>query len=71
VQVITDYSTKLFHGLKIRHLSRIDYFLDAGTIYLNEINTFPGLTPISMFPKMMEANGHAFKAFLLQHIRSL
>jgi D-alanine-D-alanine ligase len=71
VALITDYSTKLFHGLKLRHLSRIDYFLDNGVIYLNEINTFPGLTPISMFPKMMEANGHLFKDFLDQHISSL
>lgn len=71
VRLITDYSSKLYHGLKLRHLSRVDYFLDEGTIYLNEINTFPGLTPISMFPKMMEANGHLFKDFLSQHIRNL
>ncbi|HXH30561.1 MAG TPA: D-alanine--D-alanine ligase [Bacteriovoracaceae bacterium] len=71
VRTITDYSTKLFYGLKLRHLSRIDFFLDNNKIYLNEINTFPGLTPISMFPKMMEANGHPFKKFLEQHINSL
>lgn len=68
VRTITEYSTKLYHGLKLRHLSRIDFFLDGQTVYLNEINTFPGLTPISMFPKMMEANGHSFKDFLIQHI---
>lgn len=71
VKTITDYATKLFHGLKIRHLSRIDFFLDEGKIYLNEINTFPGSTSISMFPKMLEANGHSFKAFLEQHIKAL
>lgn len=71
VKTITDYATKLYHGLKIRHLSRIDFFLDNGTIYLNEINTFPGSTSISMFPKMMEANGHSFTAYLEQHIRNL
>jgi D-alanine-D-alanine ligase len=71
VRLITDYSSKLYHGLKLRHLSRIDFFLDEGTIYLNEINTFPGLTPISMFPKMMEANGHSFKDFLSQHLKNL
>jgi D-alanine-D-alanine ligase len=68
LQSISDYATRLYHGLKLRHLSRIDFFLDAGSIYLNEINTFPGLTPISMFPKMMEANGHSFKHFLEQQI---
>lgn len=71
VSTITDYSTKLCHGLKLRHLSRIDFFLDGDEVYLNEINTFPGLTPISMFPKMMEANGHSFKEFLSQQINKL
>lgn len=71
VRTITDYATKLYHGLKIRHLSRIDFFLDNGKVYLNEINTFPGSTSISMFPKMLEANGHNFTAFLEQHIGSL
>lgn len=71
VKTITEYASKLYHGLKLRHLSRIDFFLDNGKIYLNEINTFPGLTPISMFPKMMEANGHSFKAYLEQHIKNL
>lgn len=68
VKKITDYSRRLYDGLKLRHLSRIDFFLDGQEVYLNEINTFPGLTPISMFPKMMEANGHSFKAFLEQHV---
>lgn len=71
VKTITEYASKLYHGLKIRHLSRIDFFLDQGKIYLNEINTFPGSTPISMFPKMMEANGHSFKEYLQQHIAAL
>lgn len=71
VRLITDYSTRLFHGLKLRHLSRIDFFLEGDVIYLNEINTFPGLTPISMFPKMMEANGHSFRDFLEQTINGL
>lgn len=71
VNTITDYATKLYYGLKIRHLSRIDFFLDNGTIYLNEINTFPGSTSISMFPKMLEANGHSFKDYLEQHIQAL
>lgn len=71
VKTITDYATKLYYGLKIRHLSRIDFFLDNDTIYLNEINTFPGSTSISMFPKMLEANGHSFKEFLAQRINEL
>ena len=65
LEKITDYSKKVFQLFKLRHLSRIDFFLtDDGEIYLNEINTFPGMTPISMFPKMMEADGVQFKDFL-------
>jgi len=71
VKTITDYATKLYHGLKIRHLSRIDFFLDNDVIYFNEVNTFPGSTSISMFPKMLEANGHSFKEFLIQRISHL
>lgn len=71
VKTITDYATKLYHGLKIRHLSRIDFFLDNDVIYFNEVNTFPGSTSISMFPKMLEANGHSFKEFLIQRISEL
>lgn len=71
VAKITDYATRLFRGLKLRHLSRIDFFLDQGNIYLNEINTFPGSTEISMFPKMLEANGHSFKDYLEFHLRQL
>ena len=59
-----EYALLAFTHLKLRHLSRIDFFYtDDGEIYLNEINTFPGMTPISMFPKMMENNGHSFNKF--------
>lgn len=65
LEKITEYSKKAFRLFKLRHLSRIDFFLtNEGEIYLNEINTFPGMTPISMFPKMMEADGVQFKDFL-------
>jgi D-alanine-D-alanine ligase len=69
VEQIQHHARKAFLALKLRHLSRIDFFLTSqGQLYLNEINTFPGLTPISMFPKMMEAMGISFKAFLLDCI---
>ena len=43
-------------------LSRVDFFIDkdANAVYLNEINTMPGFTPISMFPKMCDAAGLDF-----------
>ena len=64
------YAIKAFTQLKLKDLSRIDFFLsEDGDILLNEINTFPGMTPISMFPKMMENNGHSMVSFLEQCIR--
>ena len=43
-------------------LSRVDFFIDKDTkaVYLNEINTMPGFTSISMFPKMCDAAGLKF-----------
>jgi D-alanine-D-alanine ligase len=62
-------SLKAFKLLKLKDLSRIDFFYtDTGEIYLNEINTFPGMTPISMFPKMMENAGVKFVDFLADRI---
>ncbi|MBF0298356.1 MAG: D-alanine--D-alanine ligase [Oligoflexia bacterium] len=72
INTMRDYSIIVFKILKLKHLSRIDYFLTENQeIYLNEINTFPGLTPISMFPKMMEENGHTFSSFIISTIDSL
>ena len=68
---IRNISIKAFKGLKLRHLARIDFFLTkSNEIYLNEINTFPGMTPISMFPKMIEENKDSFKTFIVEIIKS-
>lgn len=70
LQQIEDYSRKVFTHMNLKNLSRIDFFLtEAGQVYLNEVNTFPGMTPISMFPKLMEHNGDKFHQFLEQTIR--
>ncbi|QYJ73712.1 D-alanine--D-alanine ligase [Shewanella sp. FJAT-52076] len=69
VAAIRDYAVRAFKGMKLRHLSRIDFFLTPDNqILLNEINTFPGLTQISMFPKMLAHHGHDFATFLEQAI---
>ncbi len=68
--VIRASSEKVFTQMRLRHLSRIDFFLTPdGQIYLNEVNTFPGMTPISMFPKMLEHNGHSFASFLANCVK--
>ncbi len=71
VETIRHLALKAFTHLKLKDLSRIDFFLtDEGEILLNEINTFPGMTPISMFPKMLQHHGHDFGQFLLQRIQA-
>ncbi|SIQ75250.1 D-alanine-D-alanine ligase [Aeromonas sp. RU39B] len=65
IDAIRGYALKAFRQMGLTHLSRVDFFLtDEGEILLNEINTFPGMTPISMFPKLMEHNGHDISRFL-------
>lgn len=46
-------------------LARIDFLLDQhGNYYLNELNTMPGFTPISMYPKLWEASGLSYPDLL-------
>lgn len=59
-------------ALKIRHLSRIDFFLTENEeVFINEINTFPGHTEISMFPSMMKHHGVDYSDFINEHISTL
>lgn len=51
--------------LRCRGLARVDFFIDAkGTIFLNEVNTLPGFTNISMYPKLWEASGVSYKELI-------
>ncbi|MCX2792222.1 D-alanine--D-alanine ligase [Vibrio sp. Sgm 5] len=71
VDAILEASQTVFKQMNLRHLSRIDFFLtEDNEIYLNEVNTFPGMTPISMFPKMLQNNGHQFHDFLADCINT-
>ena len=55
-----------FRAIDGAGLARVDFLMDgdAGTIYLNEINTLPGFTNISMYSKMWEASGVAYSALV-------
>ncbi len=48
-----------FAALELAGMARVDFFLDRGNgaLYVNEVNTIPGFTAISMYPKMWEATG--------------
>jgi D-alanine-D-alanine ligase len=51
-------AVEAFDALDCEGLARVDFFLtDAGELLVNEVNTMPGFTPVSMFPQMWAATG--------------
>lgn len=55
---ISDYAERLSDFIGLRHLSRIDFFVTGDKrIYFNEINTFPGMTESSLYPRLTEDMG--------------
>lgn len=63
---IKNYSKKIFNILRCNGLSRIDflYDLDNKKLYFSEINTMPGFTEISMYPKLINNEGISFKEII-------
>jgi D-alanine-D-alanine ligase len=59
----------IFNALECEGMARVDLFLDRKThqIYFNEVNTIPGFTQISMYPKLMTASGISYSK-LLTHL---
>lgn len=58
IERIRETAEKAYRAIGCEGLSRVDFFLeDGGDVVLNEINTMPGHTPISMYPKLMEYGG--------------
>jgi D-alanine-D-alanine ligase len=57
---------EVFVALECEGMARVDLFLDRNTneFYFNEINTLPGFTSISMYPKMWEASGIGYSELL-------
>lgn len=62
----------IFMLLECEGMARVDLFLERGTnrLYFNEINTIPGFTQISMYPKLMDASGVSYPE-LLSHLIDL
>ena len=65
LETVRLYAERIFRAIGGRHLSRVDFFAtEDGRIIFNEINTLPGFTSISMYPKMAEAGGVSFAQLL-------
>jgi D-alanine-D-alanine ligase len=63
---IQKYAVDAFRALELSGMARVDFFVEkkGGKIYLNEVNTIPGFTSISMYPKMWEASGIPFRELI-------
>lgn len=62
---IKQTAVRVFRAMGCRGMSRIDFFLtDDNRIILNELNTLPGFTSVSMYPKMWEAAGLPYPQLL-------
>lgn len=60
-----------FKALGCSGLARVDFFLtDSGQIVINELNTMPGFTATSVFPKMWEASGITYKDLITELLKS-
>jgi D-alanine-D-alanine ligase len=65
-----DLSIKAFKALSCEGIGRVDFFLTKDNeIYINEINTIPGFTSISMYPKLWEASGLSYAKLIDQVIK--
>lgn len=62
LEEVRDIALKAYRAAGCSGLARVDFFVEnqTGRVLLNEINTMPGFTPISMYPKLMEMEGIPF-----------
>jgi D-alanine-D-alanine ligase len=69
-------SLRAYQALDCRGLARVDFFLGTGPdgcdrLVINEVNTMPGFTPISMFPRMWAASGVGYPELVDRLVRSV
>jgi len=63
---VKDFALRAFRAVDCIGMARVDFLLDRprGTLFVNELNTIPGFTPISMYPKLWEASGLPYPELL-------
>jgi len=65
VETVRDYALRAFVAIGAEGLARVDMFVrQDGSVVLNEINTMPGFTPFSMFPRMWDVEGLDYPALV-------
>jgi D-alanine-D-alanine ligase len=65
-ELIQSLAVMAFQALDCAGLARCDFLLEkkSGEVFLNELNTMPGFTPISMYPKLWEASGLSYSELI-------
>ena len=63
-ETVQETALKAYKVLGLRGMARVDFFLSEGELYLNEVNTIPGFTPTSMFPRLFLAKGLTYPELL-------
>lgn len=63
-ETVQELALKAYKLLGVRGMARVDFFLAEGELYLNEVNTIPGFTPTSMFPRLFAAGGLSYPELL-------
>ena len=71
VKLFQEYALRAYQVIDCAGMARADFLLDkeTGEIFLNELNTIPGFTPISMYPKLWEASGLSYADLIDELIR--
>lgn len=67
---VQEIAIKVYETMLCEGMTRVDFFVTkkGGDVYVNELNTIPGFTSISMYPKMWEASGISYKNLITQLI---
>jgi D-alanine-D-alanine ligase len=67
---IRDYAILAFSACELSGLARVDFLFDPESqgLYINEVNTMPGFTKISMYPKLWQATGMTYPALITRLI---
>lgn len=64
IELVQSLAVETFQALACEGLARVDFFVTSTGPVLNEINTMPGFTPISMYPQMFAASGVEYEELL-------
>jgi len=63
-RTVRELAVRTFRALRAEGMARVDMFLVGDELKVNEINTIPGFTPISMYPMLWEASGLGYSALI-------